>query len=77
MEVGFLLSSFPPCLPGHLSAHYSPDYGHLVTALFAGNKTARLEDDEQPTNEKPGWTHATESLQTREIYAPGTCQTRG
>ena len=55
------------------------DNGRVQTVLLAGNKTARFEDDEQRTvtNEKPGWAYATESLQTREIYAPVTCQTRG
>lgn len=47
--------------------------------LLAGDKTARLESDEQRTapHEKPGWAHAAKGLQTREVHATGTCQTRG
>lgn len=47
--------------------------------FLAGDKTARLESDEQRAapNEKPGRTHAPKGLQTREVHAPGTCQARG
>lgn len=50
-----------------------------MTFSLVGNETTRFKNDEQRsfTNEKPGGTYATEGLQTREIYAPGTCQARG
>ena len=48
-----------------------------IIVFLAGHKTARLESDEQSPNKKPGRAHATKGIQTREVHAPGTCQTRG
>ena len=49
-----------------------------MIVLIADDQTTGFESDEQRTapHEKPGRAHAAKGLQTREVHAPGTCQTR-